>query len=799
MAHVRSPLPLPRALGAALLGGALVLGGACTREATPSDPAWTGTLIPLDLRPVNDARVDAPRVIERLHPPEGLAPWTSDADTALRAMVPVGRPDGELPDFYLKDGVPHAPGAVMLGSGPRTLSIPIATEPGAVNQVALRLSCPVREELAVAFLHGEELLERSAPLVFPGADAPRTVVFDLPGLRRHARAADRLAIEIDGRAQGIVILEVVLAWRAPASLLPAADAPAPCGLQNSTSDLRRGAALAGGAPLRATLRVPPDARLRFAWGWPAAMQTPGTTPMLTVEVAGEDGRGAAASFELLPENHPLWHEASIDLGELAGAAAEATFSLTDAAAVERGMQPVAVVAEVRLERAGPGAPSVLLVTSDTHRADHLGVARPDPLVRTPAIDALAARGVLFEDAFSATNVTNPSHIALLTGLHVRDTRVTDNASPLVDGVSTLAGAFRRAGYRTFAAVSTRHLVHDESGLGQGFERMDAPADSERSAQETIRNLSRWLPDAEGLPLFVWLHFFDAHSPYQPPPEFDRRYYPPGADPFDPSRSLDYSGKMLPFYLRGLTDIEFPHAQYRAEIDYLDTQLAGVFSLPRFRSAVVAFTSDHGESFGQHGVWWDHAELYPDSVHVPLILAWPGAPAGARAGTAVRQMDLGRTLLNLAGLTAATFPGRDLRSTLDGGPAPAPRFALSTDGHSAAINSEGWHLILHLDDHHQTALEEPRERHRVELFHSAEDPACVRDLVESEPDRARRLRAALLSWLEDAPSEGLAQTGGATRAQLERLAAMGYTGGGAPVGGGGWFGEECDCAWCARLR
>ncbi len=73
MAHVRSPLPLPRALGAALLGGALVLGGACTREATPSDPAWTGTLIPLDLRPVNDARVDAPRVIERLHPPEGLA------------------------------------------------------------------------------------------------------------------------------------------------------------------------------------------------------------------------------------------------------------------------------------------------------------------------------------------------------------------------------------------------------------------------------------------------------------------------------------------------------------------------------------------------------------------------------------------------------------------------------------------------------------------------------------------------------------------------------------------------------
>ncbi|MAF67273.1 MAG: hypothetical protein CMJ84_16655 [Planctomycetes bacterium] len=799
MAPSRSPSPLLGDPLSSLLGGVLLLCAACARESVPSEAGWSGALVPLELRSRGEAEASEPRVVARLYPPEGLAPWTSDAETALRALIPVGRSDGELPDYTLKDGVPHAPGAVLLGRGPRSLSIPIATEPGAVNQVALRLSCPVREELAVAFLRGDELLERSAPLVFLGADAPRTVIFDLPGLRRHARAADRLVVEVDGRAGGIVILSAVLAWRPPASLLPAADAPAPCGLVNSTSDLRRGAALAGGTPLGATMSVPPGARLRFAWGWPAAMQTPDTTPELTVEVAAEDGRGASARFELHAEAYPLWHEATLDLAGLAGATVEATFTLTDAGAVERGMQPVALVAEARLERAAERAPSVLLVTSDTHRADHLGVARADPLVSTPAIDALAARGVLFEDAFSATNVTNPSHAALMTGLHVRDTRIVNNASPLVDGVSTLADTFRRAGYRTFAAVSTRHLVHDESGLGAGFERFDAPATPERSAEETIRGLSRWLADAEGLPLFVWLHLFDAHSPYTPAVEFDRRYYPPGADPFDPARSLDYSGQMLPLYLKGLTDVGFPHAQYRAEIDYLDSRLAEVFSVPRFASGITAFTADHGESFGQHGVWWDHAELYPDSVHVPLILVWPGAPAGTRSGAPVRQMDLGRTLLDLAGLAGAEFPGHDLRTVLGGGGAHEPRFAIATDGQSAAINSEGWHLILHLVDHHQTALEEPRERHRVELFHTALDPACTRDLVGSEPDRARRLRAALLRWLSDGPSEGLAQAGSATRAQLERLAAMGYTGGGAAAPGGSWFGESCDCAWCERLR
>jgi arylsulfatase A-like enzyme len=251
-------------------------------------------------------------------------------------------------------------------------------------------------------------------------------------------------------------------------------------------------------------------------------------------------------------------------------------------------------------------------------------------------------------------------------------------------------------------------------------------------------------------------------------------------------------------LKGLTDVEFPRAQYRAEIDYIDSELARVLELGRFREGVTAFTADHGESFGAHGVWWDHAELYPDSLHVPLVLAWPGAPGGERRGEAVQLADLGRTLLDLAGIEAPGFPGRDLREAQQG--APGPRYALARDGHSASIQAGGWHLILHLADHHPAALVEPRERHRVELYDLRRDPRAEHDRIDAEPGRARELRRALIEWLAAAPAEGLAAPSAASLEQRARLAGLGYAEGAEAVGAAGdWFDERCGCAWCLRFR
>jgi arylsulfatase A-like enzyme len=410
------------------------------------------------------------------------------------------------------------------------------------------------------------------------------------------------------------------------------------------------------------------------------------------------------------------------------------------------------------------APVVVLVTSDTHRADHVGGPNlSDPngggpsgdLVRTPALDALAARGVVYEDCFAPSHITLPSHAALFTGASPRDTGVLDNNTALGAAAPTLAEAFRAAGWLTGAAVSLDILVDAHSGFGQGFERLSAP-ERTRRADETVAVALDWLESSRGRPLFLWVHLADAHAPYDPPD--GAVGYPDGRDPFDPASALEGEA---PHWLPEVRDVEYVRALYRGEVAYLDDRLGRLLEHPRARAGVVAVTADHGEVLGRHGIWWRHQDLYPDTLHVPLILAWPGAPAGTRVTEPVELVDLGRTLLDRAGLGGEPFPGRDLAA----GGAPAPRFALSAGARSASVGSEGWHLILR--------LERP---HELELYDLAGDPACELDRKQSEPARARALRATLVEWLDSGgpASTGWTGTRGEDPAVLARLAELGYT-------------------------
>jgi arylsulfatase A-like enzyme len=428
-------------------------------------------------------------------------------------------------------------------------------------------------------------------------------------------------------------------------------------------------------------------------------------------------------------------------------------------------------------------------------------------VKTPALVGLAERGVLFEDTFSATNITNPSHMALLTGLEVRDHQIVNNGTPITRDAATLAEAFQAAGWRTLGCVSVNHLSDKNSGLGQGFDRLLSPPESTRSVVETMAELKRAMRDFEGEPLFCWLHVFDAHSPYEPPAPYDRAHYPKKKDPRDPSRQLAYPGRFLPLSMRGITDMEWPAAQYKGEIDYLDSQLAALFEVPRFREGVVAFTADHGECFGAHGVYWDHSGVYPDTIHVPLILSWPGGPSGERTVNPVSQIDLGRTLLDLGGLESAPFPGRDLRWALDAEGERRPRFALSSHGFSASLAEEGWFCVFNLRGHQEATETRPFIAHSIELYHRTEDLACSTDLVNEHPERARVMRAKILAWLAANEAGGL---GGVTDASSERqasLAALGYTSDeSARQPGEAWFPIECTagadsapCEWCARFE
>ncbi|MEO0649326.1 MAG: sulfatase, partial [Planctomycetota bacterium] len=435
--------------------------------------------------------------------------------------------------------------------------------------------------------------------------------------------------------------------------------------------------------------------------------------------------------------------------------------------------------EVLVHGSRAPARTVLVITSDTHRGDHLGFRASTLDLATPTIDAIAARGVSFTRALASSPNTLPSHSALMTGQHPLELGMLSNYNRLSSGFETLAERFAAAGYVTLAAASSRNLDHVGSGLGRGFDRYSAPDGAlERPAAETLSALTGWLDELGDAPVFVWLHFFDAHQPYDPPADL--------APPLPDERNAE-------------TYREWLKACYRAEIESLDRELGTLLARDRFDTAVVCFTSDHGESLGGHGIDFDHISVYPDVVHVPLLMAWPGAPKGERVDDLVQQRDVARTVLELAGLDANGFAGRPLLADRD----PAdPVFALDADARSISITEGTLHLMLSLREHelHPGSAENRTlvPRHRVELYDLARDPEALHDLSTERADDARRLRAEVLAYLRRVPLRGELQAS-KSEALIRDLEALGYATPSVTGAGEAWFEDDCACEFCAAFE
>ncbi|MEM9803464.1 MAG: sulfatase [Planctomycetota bacterium] len=438
---------------------------------------------------------------------------------------------------------------------------------------------------------------------------------------------------------------------------------------------------------------------------------------------------------------------------------------------------ILLVANARIVDRAANPPAVVLITSDTHRADYVSAIDPSSPAATPHIDALASEGALFTNCLTAINNTNPSHVALLTGVHPRDTKIIDNGTRLHRTAETLAERFRDAGYQTYAALSAFHLFDDISGLGQGFDRMSAPLVPQRDGAITLEIATRWLEDAAGSPLFLWLHLFDAHTPYElPEAEFERvlRGRP---DPYRDDVDLGIPDDRVPPWLAatGIRDPEFVNALYAGEVAYLDGQLGAFFALPRVAGSTMAFTADHGEGLGEREVFWDHFGLRDPTIRVPLVLRGPGATAKAVSGAPVRQIDIGRTLLDMAGLEDAAFPGVDLRDSLSVLPPSTPRYALGGMGMEASIESEGWLLEMFLREADVGSSGYVHPLGRVFLYHRPTDPNCATDRLLDEFERAKRMRAALVDWLGRAEATGLnSMNQDLPPEALAKLAQLGYT-------------------------
>jgi arylsulfatase A-like enzyme/Tfp pilus assembly protein PilF len=432
---------------------------------------------------------------------------------------------------------------------------------------------------------------------------------------------------------------------------------------------------------------------------------------------------------------------------------------------------VAIVARRGREAATPAPAeplSVLLVTLDTTRADRLG-CYGYAAARTGRLDRLAAEGVRFENAFADAPITLPSHASLLTGLHPFQHGVRNNGNfYLPDRFETLATSLGRRGYRTAAFVSS-FVLDRRYGLARGFETYDDRTDereasssgpeAERRGDRTALACQRWLEGhaarAPAAPFFVWLHLYDPHEPYRPPPPFEGEF---AGRPYD-------------------GEIAFADAAVGSVLDRLGT-------LGLLDRTLVAVVADHGESLGDHGEETHSMFLYESAIRVPLILWRPGVlPAGTVVPSPVRTVDVAPTVLDLLEAPPLAAPhARSLRKAIEGGADAAP-----------AAYAETWVPKLYMNGAVLRALRTDRfkliDAPRPELYDLSVDPGETRNRFEAEPETARRLRAELDRLTAGA---GAAMSVGRVDSEaVEKLRSLGYLGAGGDMASPAGRGTEKD--------
>jgi arylsulfatase A-like enzyme len=328
-------------------------------------------------------------------------------------------------------------------------------------------------------------------------------------------------------------------------------------------------------------------------------------------------------------------------------------------------------------------PNVLLISIDTLRADHLGVYdyhRPT----SPHIDRLAAAGVVFENHISSTSWTLPAHAALFSSLPDSVHGCTDTDRVLAGEITTLAERFRNAGYETAGFFAGPYL-HPAFGLGQGFQHYEnctsyartldqSPArawamDPEGMPQShrdvtnptVYARLTRWLDGQRTGTFFAFVHLWDVHFDFMPPPPYDTM--------FDPDYDGPITGENFFFDKRiraGMAprDLEHLVALYDGEIAWTDEFVGRIITKLEkeglLDETVIAVTSDHGTAFFEHGLKGHRNGLWDELIRVPFVIRYPAAlEGGTRVGAQTRAIDVGPTLLELAGLGPGSHRARTL--------------------------------------------------------------------------------------------------------------------------------------------
>ncbi len=364
--------------------------------------------------------------------------------------------------------------------------------------------------------------------------------------------------------------------------------------------------------------------------------------------------------------------------------------------VEGGMWLDEQVGLSRLPDPPAGAPNILVIVVDTLRSDHLstyGYERPT----SPFIDQVAAEGVLFENAYAASSYSFPSHASLFTGLALHDHQAEWNNKRALFNLAApvFPELLLSQGYRTGAFSANtfwvtrkegfgRGFLHFEdyfttfidyplhTGLGQGFEKFifghlkEQKIPVHRLASEINQRALKWIDQLPNKPFFVFLNYIDVHDPYLPPQPYRSMF----STQAKPGGLLNqYAGRefidLTPEQLQGEIDA------YDGSIRYVDDQISNLLKELESRgladNLLVVILSDHGEAFGEHGVYLHGNSLYREELHVPLIFYWPGhLSGGVRLNQPVSIDSMGSTILDMIGSSSLSeFPGPSLVSLWQG--------------------------------------------------------------------------------------------------------------------------------------
>ncbi len=396
----------------------------------------------------------------------------------------------------------------------------------------------------------------------------------------------------------------------------------------------------------------------------------------------------------------------------------------------------------------PRRPNVVIVTVDTLRADHVGVYG-STTSRTPTIDGLAVSAALFRHAYAPLPKTNPSLCSLMTGRYPSAHGVRRNGAYLPESELTLAELLRAAGYRTSAFISN-HVMHSRHGLAQGFtlydeELVDAipTRDSmERTARPLVDAVLAWAgKEASSAPVFLWVHFIDPHGPYTPPGfQAAASAAAEGAVRSLPVSTSNEGSGVIPAYqaLPGVTSLDEYAARYDAEVEHMDRELARLMAGLRdhglLRDSIFVFTADHGESLGDHDLWFQHgSSLYDPQIRVPLLISGPRTVA-SRPAASVSLIDVVPTILEMIGLPIHEgIQGRSLLPLLaeGGGNGALPGRVIHAELDRLYASIRGEEKLIW-----DTA------GGRIELYETSADPEELRDLSGARvPARAELMKAA----------------------------------------------------------